>query len=446
MKSKILVTMLGGLLVFSACKKDNGPNLDELLTEALEIASQTGNLDFFLQPASNDYAAIPQDPNNPITADKVLLGSMLYHETALAMNPMHDQGEGTYSCASCHFASAGFQANRHQAIADGGSGFGANGEGRVPHSDYDFSEMDVQPIRTPSAMLGAYQECLLWNGQFGATGPNVGTSAQWTPGTPKETNNLGYEGLEIQAIAGLDVHRMVIDKDWLEIRNYKTLFDDAFPEISEPERYTREYAGLAIAAYERTLMPNQAPWQRWLAGNKKAMSDDQKRGAIVFFEKANCVSCHTGPALNSMAFYALGMSDLFENQEATYGADADSDANLGRYSFTQVDADKYKFKVPQLYNLVDSKFFGHGASFTSIRDVLEYKNAAQKENTVVPDSQLSPEFVPLELTSEEIDDLTTFLAEALRDPNLERYEPLGILSGNCFPNNDAQSRVDLGCE
>ena len=146
-----------------------------------------------------------------------------------------------------------------------------------------------------------------------------------------------------------------------------------------------------------------------------------------------------------MEFHAIGVKDLFENVEATYGADETSDANLGRYSFTKNEADKYKFKVPQLYNLVDSEFFGHGSSFRSVRETIEYKNAGVKENSNMDDAQLASEFRPLNLTNAQIDDLTAFIENALRDPNLKRYEPIGILSGNCFPNNDPQSKDDLGC-
>ena len=141
-----------------------------------------------------------------------------------------------------------------------------------------------------------------------------------------------------------------------------------------------------------------------------------------------------------MEFHALGMKDLFENNELTYGADSDSDANDGRYSFTKVDMDRFKFKVPQLYNLTDSPFMGHGSSFTNVRDVVAYKNAGVKENDNVPDSQLAADFKPLGLTENEIDAITAFIEEGLRDPNLMRYEPLSIRSGQCFPNNDEQSQ------
>lgn len=445
MNFKLGFVLLTAVLLVTSCAKDPEQTIDEQLTEILQAASETGNLDYFRFPRGDNYDAIPQDPRNPITQEKINLGAMLYHETGLAMNPMHSESEQQYSCASCHFASAGFQAGRHQGIADGGVGFGDNGEGRVPNPNYDFLELDVQPIRTPSAMAGAWQEVTLWNGQFGATGMNAGTEDLWPEGTPIETNKLGYQGLEIQAIAGLGVHRMTIDDNNLILHNYKPLFDQAFPDVDVSERYTKEYAGLAIAAYERVLMPNQAPWQHYLNGSYDAMTESEKRGAMLFFGEANCSSCHTGPALNSMEFHAYGMKDLFETTEITYGANLDSDANLGRYSFTKNDADKYKFKVPQLYNLKDSEFFGHGASFRSVREVVEYKNAGVKENPNVDGAQLAAEFRPLNLTDAQIDDLTAFIENALRDPNLGRYEPIGILSGNCFPNNDEQSKYDLGC-
>ena len=197
-------------------------------------------------------------------------------------------------------------------------------------------------------MNGAYQEAMLWNGQFGALGINANTEANWTAGTPIETNNLGYEGLEIQAIAGLNVHRMLIDGNDLITNDYKTQFDQSFPEVASTERYSREYAGLAIAAYERTILSNRAPFQKWLDGDDGAMTEAEKRGALLFFDKANCNTCHNGPALNSMEFHALGMNDLHSIAETTYGTGANVDANLGRGSFTKSSVDNYKFKVPQI--------------------------------------------------------------------------------------------------
>lgn len=399
----------------------------------------------YLLPLDNELGKIPQDPNNPITKEKVELGAMLFHETGLGLNPRHAENAGTFSCASCHFASAGFQAGRHQGISDGGMGFGLNGEGRLPNPMYDLSELDVQPVRTPSALNSAYQKVNLWNGQFGATGPNAGTEDRWTQGTPIATNELGFEGVETQAIAALTVHRLDMNSEISSDLGYNDHFDLAFPDVPVGERYTKLQAGLAIAAYERTLLANKAPFQNWLHGFRTAMSTEEKRGAVLFFGKAGCADCHNGPNLANMDFKAIGLKDLDETVEASYGVDGESEAHLGRYSFTKMEADKYKFKVPQLYNLTDSPFFGHGSSFRSVRDMVAYKNEGVKENPDVPDAQLAEEFRPLGLTGEEIDDITAFIENALRDPDLRRFEPAQLPSGNCFPNNDPQARIDLGC-
>ncbi|MEM9916534.1 MAG: cytochrome c peroxidase [Bacteroidota bacterium] len=434
---------------FTACKKDKDPTggsaLDELLEDALTVAADGRGLDYFKLPDSDDYDEIPQDPKNPISKAKVDLGKLLYHETGLALAPKMDVGEATYSCASCHFASAGFQAGRVQGIGDGGVGFGVNGEGRVKATMYQGDSIDVQPIRTPTALNVAYQVNMLWNGQFGATGHNVGTEDRWKVGTPIENNFLGYEGVEIQAIAGLGVHRLVIDSDFLDENAYKPLFDAAFPSVPIPDRYDTERAALAIAAFERTLLANEAPFQKWLDGQKNAMTDAEKRGAVVFFEKANCNSCHSGPALNSMEFHALGMSDLFECPETIFKASAASGENKGRGGFTGVAADEYKFKVPQLYNIGDSPFYGHGSSFRTIKEVIEYKNQAVPQNPNVPSSQLANEFVPQNLSESDINDITAFLSNALRDPNLMRFQPSSLPSGLCTPLNDDMARAELGC-
>lgn len=445
----LLSLVLIGLSVGS-CKKDEPaaplPNpLDEVLENAL-LENAHGGPGFFIMPESSELARIPQDPRNPLTPEKVALGQLLFHETGIAQDPEMEMGRNTYSCASCHFASAGFQAGRFQGIGEGGEGFGLNGEGRHKAGEYHVIGLDAQPIRTPSAMNGAYQIAMLWNGQFGARGVNVGTEHAWTPGTPKEKNNLGYHGLETQAIAGLGVHRLVSSKELIESLGYKELFEQAFPDWPEDRRYSAEAAGLAIAAYERTLLSNQAPFQRWLKGEKDAMSDIEKEGAILFFGKAECAKCHTGPALNSMAFYALGMKDLFDCPEETFKTPVDSPEDLGRGGFTGRPEDVYKFKVPQLYNMKDSPFFGHGACFRSLRDVVAYKNAAIPENPDVPLSQLAEEFRPLGLTEQEIDAITAFLENALYDPNLLRYQPASLPSGLCFPNNDPMSRLELGCD
>jgi cytochrome c peroxidase len=429
-------------------------DLDKELRGLLQKHGAPGGVNYFRLPKSHQLGRIPQDPENQLTPAKVELGRLLYHETALGVNTVRPEGRETYACASCHFAQAGFMANLPQGIAEGGSGFGLAGEGRValPQYDSDPHAPDVQPIRTPAVLNGAYQECMLWNGQFGGVGPNLGTEDRWTPGSPKESNHLGMHGLETQAHAGLAVHRMedIAASRVASHPEYQRRFAKAFPGTANP--VNRLNAALAIAAFERTLLATEAPFQRWLRGQHRAMSDQEKRGAILFFAKAECVGCHTGPALNSMTFFALGMKDIDGswdpsrvNLDPTDGS-VPEEVRLGRGGFTGRTDDHYTFKTPQLYNLVDSPFYGHGGSFATLREVVEYKNVAVPENPLVPPGQLAPEFRPLGLSAAEIDDLVSFLENALRDPDLMRYVPGALPSENCTPVNDPQGRNDLGCE
>ena len=178
------------------------------------------------------------------------------------------------------------------------------------------------------------------------------------------------------------------------------------------------------------------------------MSDQEIRGAEVFFGDGNCTGCHQGPALSSsvsatadQVFFAIGFSDLDVN---TIIGNVPDDVRLGRGGFTGVETDNYKFKVPQLYNLADINVYGHGGSFSSLRDVVEYKNDAVAQNDASIE-YLDHRFQPLNLTTQQIDDLVVFLETSLRDPNLLRYEPNEVPSGLCVINNDETSRTDLGC-
>lgn len=436
----------------AAARGDLNP-LDRELRALLVANSGGRGLDYFRFPESRQLLDVPQDPRNPLTPQKVRLGMYLYHETALGIDNLRPEGRETYSCASCHHAQGGFMANRAQGVGEGGTGFGAAGDGRVFMPEYAAGPEypDCQPIRTPTALNTAYQELMLWNGQFGGLGDNLGTEHKWADGTPLASNWLGLHGLETQAHAGLAVHRMgdVELSRVADLRGYRPLFRSAFPGESDPVH--RLNAALAIAAYERTLLATEAPFQKWLRGRPGAMTDAQKRGAIVFFSTGNCVECHTGPALSSMTFHALGMADLDGSCDENavnltpFGGTIPPDVRLGRGGFTGRDEDMYAFKTPQLYNLVDSPFYGHGASFGTVRAVVEYKNLAVAENAMVPPSRLSPDFVPLGLTPGEIDDLVAFIEQGLYDADLMRYLPRSLPSGNCFPVNDPEAQDDLGC-
>lgn len=425
-------------------------DLQQALRERLAQLSPTGDLGFFTQPESHELHKIPQDPKNPLTPAKVQLGQLLFHDSLLGVKSAVPQTQQTYSCASCHHAKAGFQAGIRQGIGDGGQGFGRQGEGRFPL--LAPQQLDVQPVRTPSAMNTAWQPNMLWNGQFGARGLNQNTQALWSAerfenstlfgGGGIENNKLGFDGVETQALVGQDVHRLAL-QGVQDNRAYQRYFAQAYPDLPAQERITPVTAALAIAAFERTILSNRAPFQQWLKGRSEALNTQALRGASLFFGKANCVQCHTGPALNSMRFEGLGLKDL--TGADIVGSNPQADQHLGRASFTGSPEDRYHFKVPQLYNLADVSHYGHGGSLRTLADVVAYLNRGVPENPQVPAQQLSPFFKPLGLSAAEQQDLVYFLEYGLRDPELMRYQPAQLPSGSCVPNHDALSRQQLGC-
>ncbi len=444
---KKTITLLFFITLLYSCNNDDytpiESNLDVDLKNLLINTSEGKGIPSFILPQSDDYQNIPQDPLNPITKEKVELGKLLLHETAFGNSPKIKEMKATYSCASCHHAAAGFSSGVRQGIGECGIGFGIHGDGRILNENVPIDSVDIQPLRTPTILNVAYQDVMLWNGQFGGTGTNAGTESQWEE---IQENFLGFEGVEVQAIKGQKVHRLSIDEDFLQELGYKELFDRAFPSISKDQRYTKKNAGLAMAAYERTLLANQSPWQEWLKGNSDAMTTNEKKGAITFFGKGKCYECHTGPALNDKNFYAFGMGDFDNSQNALILSDVDMDKiKKGRGGFTNNEKDNYKFKTPTLYNIVDNPFYGHGGTFVSVKEVIEYKNKGIPQSTEVTKEKLAPQFGAIYLDDEEINNLTTFIEVSLRDTNLNRYTPKNLKSGNCFPNNDSQSQNDLDC-
>ena len=430
----------------SCVHKEDDSVLDLSLEEALNGRSATGSYESYIMPASDDYGALPnQDVKNPVTAAKVTLGKMLFYETGIGLQPSYPVSKAAYSCSSCHIPARSFTAGRFQGIADGAVGFGNSGEGRTKNPLYDGSEVDAQGARPLPTLNLTYVTNALWAGTFGSFGVNEGTESVWHQDSLVEVNFLGLQGLEANNFRALIVHRQVINKAVTDSLGYTAMFDAAFPDIPESERYTQKIASFAIAAYFRTILTNKAPFQRWLRGEKTAMTRRQKEGALLFFGKAGCANCHNSPSLNNMQFFAIGVNNLYQSGYDVFRTGPNDKRNFGRGGFTGRPEDMHKFKVPQLYNLKDAGFYFHGASKKSLREVVEYFNAGIPENPIVPPGQIATAFHPLGLTEEEKSSLVEFLENGLYDPDMLRYVPSQTMSGNCFPNNDALSRVEMGC-
>ena len=449
MKTKLIsAAILISIYLLSCAKTDYNLDQDASLEAAIRTYSKTGSIDWYVMPNSTDYSLLPnQDPNNPVTTEKAALGKLLFFETGIGLEAKKPVSMATYSCSSCHIPEKNFTAGRFQGIADGGVGYGNLGNGREKNSLYDGSLVDAQGARPLPTINLTYVKVALWNGSFGSFGLNEGTESAWgITDSLTIINQKGLEGLEAVIPRALFVHRQVITKEVTDKLGYTALFDAAFPDVPVSLRYSKETAAKAIAAYFRTILTNKAPFQLWLKGNKNALTVQQKRGASLFFGKAGCINCHNSPSFNNQKFAAVGVNNLYQCGYEVFRTDVNDARNKGRGGFTLKDEDLYKFKVPQLYNLKGLGFYFHGASKTSLRQVVEYFNNAIPENSTVPVSRLDSFFKPKGLTSNEIDDLVSFLEDGLYDADLLRYKPSSVMSGNCFPNNDPQSKTDMGCK
>ncbi len=450
MNSRPVLLGLALALLMVQCTKEETSvsepqgNLDKLLTDVIISASPNGRFSHFVLASEYDLQHLPnQDPHNPITRAKVNLGQMIFFDPAFAQDAKDSACYETYSCATCHIPEAGFLPGRTQGIADGAHGFGFLGNRRNPLPQYLEEDLDAQGVRPLTVMNVAYMTNTLWSGVFGAHDVNAGTEEHWE-GPLAEVNHLGFVGLESQNIEGVALHRMSVNEHVLDDYDYRQMFDAAFPEFEASERYSLETMSFALGAYLRSILTTRAPFQDWLKGDRSALTDDQKKGAMLFFDKARCYKCHNSPALSGMTFHALGTKDLYE--QGGLNTSREDERNLGRGTFTGETEDFHRFKVPQLYNLKDYATFFHGSSKTSLDQVLDFKIKALSENSQVPQENISPLFQPIDLTQTEKTQLIDFLENALYDPDILRYAPVEVKSGHCFPNNDITSKGDLDCQ
>ncbi len=135
------------------------PDLDpEIVAASIELlrrlaAASPGGADDFLMPTDSRLDELPQDPSNPITPEKIMLGKMLFHDTGLGLDGNSPSRAATWSCASCHHHAAGFKSGIAQGIGEGGEGFGTAGRGRHMAAGMDsyaaadaVNKPDVQPL------------------------------------------------------------------------------------------------------------------------------------------------------------------------------------------------------------------------------------------------------------------------------------------------------------
>jgi cytochrome c peroxidase len=151
----------------------------------------------------------------------------------------------------------------------------------------------------------------------------------------------------------------------------------------------------SIATFERTLISNNAPYDKFLEGNYAALDNRQKKGMELFFEKLHCAQCHAGPDFTEERLTNNGLYEVY--------------ADSGRMRLTESEADRAVFKVPTLRNIAVTAPYMHDGSIETLEDVIRHYESGGH-----PHPNKAEEIVPFELTNEERLNLIRFL-EALTD-------------------------------
>ncbi len=155
------------------------------------------------------------------------------------------------------------------------------------------------------------------------------------------------------------------DNRWL------ALFRWAFrqPQATPEELITFDTIARALAAYQRSQLFVDNPWNRWIK-RQGTLSEEAKKGAALFFAShadggADCVQCHSGDLLSNEQFYNLAMPQFGRGK-------ASGQRDLGRYDVTLDRRDLYAFRVPSLLNVADTAPYGHTGAFISLKDVIQH--------------------------------------------------------------------------
>ncbi len=337
-------------------------------------------------PLGQPEPVVPDD--NPMSATKVELGRHLFYDRRLS-------GNGTQSCASCHEQGRGFADGK--ATPEGSTG------DPVPRNAMGLTNVAYRPTL-------AWANPLLTRLEDHALVPLFGEF-------PVE---LGLTGVEDEVL-----HRLRDDPV------YDDLFARAFDERDEPVAIATVVS--ALAAFQRTMLSYDSPYDRWAAGEADAMSEAAVRGAALFFsERAECYHCHGGFDLTNStrtldtpegvpAFHNTGLYDV--DGEGGY-----PHPNVGLVEFTQLAADMGRFRVPTLRNVEVTGPYMHDGSIGSLREVVEHYVRGGTESLAGPhpgdgaDNPFKDPLIrPLLLDDSEIDDLVAFLtaltdATFLEDP------------------------------
>ena len=313
-----------------------------VLVLALWLAASAA---FAADPVPLGLAAPEVPPDNPAAPAKVALGKRLYFDKRLS-------ADDTISCASCHDPARGF--------ADGlPTSVGIRGQ--------------RGPRNAPTVLNAALYDTQFWDGRA----PSLEEQAKAPLINPVEM--------------GMPSHRAVEEK-LRRIPEYKEAFDKVFGGGITIQRVVQ-----AIAAFERTLLSGDSPFDRYFyGGDADALSASARRGFELFRGKGRCANCHD---LNP--FYALFTDNAFHNIGVGMNK---PDPDPGRFRVTGNPADRGAFKTPSLRNVALTAPYMHDGSQKTLEEVVAFYDKGGEKNPY-----LDGGIVPLGLTEQEKNDLVEFL-------------------------------------
>lgn len=324
-----------------------------LLAGTAFVALQPPNTVKALNLANGPLPPVTLPADNPQTDAKVRLGHQLYFDTRLS-------ADNTISCASCHKPDHGW--------AD--TGAFSEGVGHVKGGR-----------NSPSVLNSAYSVLQFWDGRA----VDLEKQAVGPIQNPVEMQMTMVEALDrLKTIPG-----------------YVTQFKEVFG--TEPNE---DGVAKAIAAFERTVVQRDTPYDRYLGGDRKAMSSSAVRGMMVFNGKGHCTPCHSGPYFSDGRFHNLGVG---------YGKGQYADK--GRWDVTKDPKDIGAFKTPGLRGVAETPPYMHDGSEATLEDVMDVYDKGG-----IPNPNLDPAMLPLNLTDREKRDLVEFM-KALSGPPLKIGQP-----------------------
>lgn len=284
----------------------------------------------------------PDAADNPMTPAKAELGKALFFDPRLS-------GNGTVSCASCHNPALGWSDGRK-------TGVGINGS--------------VLGRATPTIANMAYNTQFMWDGR------NKSLEDQ-ALGPMKTLEEMGTNFSAAMHLLN-------------SVDGYVAMFNKAFP--GEP--IGEETIAKAIAAFERTVVSKDSRFDRWVAGDRKAITAEEYRGYQVFndSERGNCAKCHNGPNFTDNGYHNIGLKQ------------AEGKADEGRFKVKAVASMKGAFKTPTLRDIALTAPYFHDGSATTLMDVVEHYDRGGDDK-----SNLSKDIRPLNLTRAEKADLVAYL-------------------------------------